>query len=276
MTTPAAPTGPPIACASANMTSRSLRTTGDRRLAGKVAIVTGAASGIGRASAKALCEQGAVVFLADVDTAACRRATVDLGLQPTRALQLDVSDPTAWHRAVELVIGATGRLDVLVNNAGVAGRGGIADADPQGWRQVMSINLDGVFYGMRAALPALRANAPSSIINVSSIAGLVGFKGSVAYSASKWGVQGLTRTAALELGADGVRVNSIHPGSVATPLTADLTRGIGQIPAGRVGEPEEIAALVVFLASDESRFINGAAIPVDGGETAGNNLRGLL
>lgn len=173
-------------------------------------------------------------------------------------------------------LSAFGKLDVLVNNAGIAGRGGVGDTDPALWRHVMAVNLDGVFYGMRAALPALRANETAAIINISSIAGLAGFKGAAAYSASKWGVHGLTKTAALELGAEGIRVNSIHPGSITTPLTEHLTRGIGQIPAGRTGLPEEVAGLVVHLASDESRFTNGASIPVDGGETAGNNIRGLI
>lgn len=143
-------------------------------------------------------------------------------------------------------------------------------------RQVMAVNLDGVFYGIRASLEHLRRNDTSAIVNVSSIAGLVGFKGAASYTASKWGVHGLTKTAALELGSEGVRVNSIHPGSIATPLTRHLTRGIGQIPAGRVGTPQDVADLIVHLASDDSRFVNGASITVDGGETAGNNLRGLL
>ena len=244
------------------------------RLAEKVVLVTGAASGIGLATARALVDHSARVILADVDDEEARKQAGRWGPHRARAVRLDVSDPAAWTDAIRATLDTFGRLDVLVNNAGVAGRGDVAEADPETWRQVMAVNLDGVCYGMQAALPALRANETSAIINISSIAGLVGFKGSAAYSASKWGVHGLTKTAALELGGDGVRVNSIHPGSIATPLTADLDRGIGQIPAGRVGQPEEIAALVVHLASDDARFINGASLAVDGGETAGNNLRG--
>ncbi|MGH3353776.1 MAG: SDR family NAD(P)-dependent oxidoreductase [Nocardioides sp.] len=246
------------------------------RVQDKVALVTGAASGIGLASARALAEQGARVVIADVADEAGLAQAEALGAEISRFVHLDVSDPGSWRNAVAETLDAFGKLDVLVNNAGIGGRGGVADIDPATWRAVMAVNLDGVFYGMSAALPALRANETASIVNISSIAGLTGFKGSAAYSASKWGVHGLTKTAALELGGEGVRVNSIHPGSIATPMTADLSRGIGQIPAGRTGLPEEVASVVVHLASDESRFTNGASIAVDGGETAGNNIRGLI
>lgn len=246
------------------------------RAAGKVVLVTGAASGIGRASVRALADEGALVVLADRDVVRGASLAAELGGDVAVFADLDVADPAAWEETVNVALTRFGRLDALVNSAGIAGSGGVAETEPTCWRQVMSVNLDGVFFGMRSALPALRKRETSSIVNISSIAGLVGFKGAAAYSASKWGVHGLTKTAAMELGEFGVRVNSIHPGSVATPLTENLTRGIGQIPAGRVGRPEEIAALVVHLVSDESRFTSGASIAVDGGETAGNNLRGLL
>lgn len=246
------------------------------RVDGKVALVTGAASGIGLATARALAHHGARVVLADLDHEAGATAVEELGPDNTSFAGLDVTDAASWRDAVAHTVSTFGTLDVLVNNAGIGGRGGVLETDPDTWRSVMAVNLDGVFYGMSAALPALRANETAAIINVSSIAGLVGFKGAAAYSASKWGVHGLTKTAALELGGENIRVNSIHPGSIATPLTANLKRGIGQIPAGRVGLPEEVANLVVYLASDESRFINGASIAIDGGETAGNNIRGRL
>lgn len=258
------------------MTQEQIATHAGVRVQGKVALVTGSASGIGLASARALAHEGARVVLADIDGDEARARSRDLGAEVAHGVELDVRDPQSWTVVVDDALNTFGNLDVLVNNAGIGGRGGVADTDPADWRNVMAVNLDGVFYGMRATLPALRTNATSSIINISSIAGLVGFKGAASYSASKWGVHGLTKTAALELGADGVRVNSIHPGSITTPLTENLTRGLGQIPAGRVGNTEEIASLVVYLASDESRFTNGTAIAVDGGETAGNNLRGLL
>lgn len=245
------------------------------RTAGRVVLVTGAASGIGWATAKALTAEGATVILADLAEEGRDRAT-QLGGPAAHFLHLDVADPDSWHQTIREIEFAHGRLDGLVNNAGIGGAGGLAETSPEAWRRVLSVNLDGVFYGMRAALPLLRVPETASIVNISSIAGLVGFKGSAAYAASKWGVHGLTKTAALELGGEGIRVNSIHPGSIATPLTAGLDRGIGQIPAGRVGRPEDIAALVVHLISDESRYTNGAAIAVDGGETAGNNIRGRI
>ena len=246
------------------------------RTAGKVALITGAASGIGWASAQALAAEGAHVVIADRDEELGRSRAAELGDDAAVFVPLDVSDPVSWDSAIDAGLTRFGVLDGLVNNAGIGGTGSVADTAPHSWRQVMSVNLDGVFYGMHAALPALCERRTASIVNVSSIAGLVGFKGSAAYAASKWGVHGLTKTAALELGEHGVRVNSVHPGSIATPLTANLERGIGQIPAGRVGCPEEIAALIVYLISDESRFTNGASIAVDGGETAGNNIRGVL
>lgn len=246
------------------------------RTAGRVVLVTGAASGIGWATSKALTAEGAHVVLADRDEVSGGQRAAELGDERALFTHLDVADPHAWDRAIKSAVRRFGRLDGLVNNAGIGGTGGVAETTADTWRRVMSVNLDGVFYGMRAAIPVLRARGAGSIVNISSIAGLVGFKGSAAYAASKWGVRGLTTTAALELGEHGIRVNSVHPGSIATPLTENLTRGIGQIPAGRVGHPDEIAALVVHLISDESRFTNGASIAVDGGETAGNALRGLL
>lgn len=246
------------------------------RTAGRVVLITGAASGIGWASAQALAAEGARIVIADRDEELGRCRAADLGDDTALFVHLDVSDAASWDSAIEAAVTRFARLDGLVNNAGIGGTGSVAETAPDSWRQVMSVNLDGVFYGMHAALPALREQKTASIVNISSIAGLVGFKGSAAYAASKWGVHGLTKTAALELGEHGVRVNSVHPGSIATPLTANLQRGIGQIPAGRVGRAEEIAALIVYLISDESRFTNGASIAVDGGETAGNNIRGVL
>ncbi|WP_029089429.1 SDR family NAD(P)-dependent oxidoreductase [Brevibacterium album] len=246
------------------------------RLHDKVALVSGAASGIGLATARRLTEEGACVVLADLDAETGASRAEELGTDRAHFAELDVTDPGSWAAVVHRSLDRFGQLDGLVNCAGVGGGGSLCETSEEDWRRVMSVNLDGVFFGMRAALPALLERETSSVVNISSIAGLVGFKGSAAYAASKWGVHGLTKTAALELGEHGVRVNSVHPGSIATPLTAGLTRGIGQIPAGRVGAPEEIAHLVVHLVSDESRFTNGASIAVDGGETAGNSLRGLL
>ena len=251
-------------------------TAGPGRVDGAVILVTGGASGIGWASARALVAEGARVVIADCDEELGRTRSDQLGEEVAHFVRLDVSDSSSWVNAVDTALKRFGRLTGLVNNAGIAGQGGLEDMDDDTWHKVMSVNLDGVFFGMRTCLPELTKNESASIVNISSIAGLVGFKGSPAYSASKWAVHGLTKTAALELGEQGVRVNAVHPGSIATPLTENLSRGIGQIPAGRVGQPEEIAPLIVYLISDESRFTNGASIAVDGGETAGNNIRGLV
>lgn len=186
---------------------------------------------------------------------------------------LNVTDMNSWTAAVAAAIERFGRLDILVNNAGIYTPGSVTDAELKAWYLTLDVDLNGTFLGMRAAIPELRKQETSSIINISSIAGLTGFKNRAAYSAAKWGVQGLTKTSALDYGPDGIRVNSVHPGSVQTPLTAGLKRGYGQIPAGRAAESEEISALIVYLASDESRFVSGASIAIDGGETAGNNLR---
>lgn len=246
------------------------------RAEGKVVLISGGASGIGWASARALAAEGARVVIGDRDTELGTARAEELGAEAGLFVQLDVADSASWARAVAAATDRFGGLTGLVNNAGIAGHGTVTDTSDETWRTVMSVNLDGVFYGMRESLSALSRNETASIVNISSIAGLVGFKGSPAYAASKWGVHGLTKTAALELGDRGIRVNSVHPGSIETPLTANLKRGIGQIPAGRVGQAEEIAALIVYLISDESLFTNGASIAVDGGETAGNNIRGAL
>ncbi|MCD1286081.1 MULTISPECIES: SDR family oxidoreductase [unclassified Brevibacterium] len=246
------------------------------RVDDKIVFVTGGASGIGWASARALCAEGARVIIADRDEELGRSRAEELGEDTAPFVRLDVADSASWAVAVDVAVNQFGGLTGLVNNAGIAGHGGLEDMDDDTWHTVMSVNLHGVFFGMRSCLPELKKNDSASIVSISSIAGLVGFKGSPAYSASKWAVHGLTKTAAMEFGDQGMRVNSVHPGSIATPLTANLARGIGQIPAGRVGWPEEVAALVVYLISDESRFTNGASIAVDGAETAGNNIRGVV
>lgn len=188
-------------------------------------------------------------------------------------VRLDVTDFDNWQRAVEATVDRFGKLDVLVNNAGIFTAGSAEDATLADWERTLAIDLTGTFYGTKAAVPHLKKNETSSIINISSIAGMTGFKNRAAYSAAKWGVQGLTKTSALDFGEYNIRVNAIHPGSVETPLTANLKRGYGQIPLGRAAQVEEISHLVVYLASDESTFATGGTFVLDGGETAGNNLR---
>lgn len=247
------------------------------RLTGKVALISGAAQGMGAAHARCLAAEGASVVLGDLQAEVAAGLADEInhvfGPSAACAVALDVIDLDSWLGAVESAVRRFGHLDVLVNNAGIFTRGSVTDAELSEWYRTIDIDLHGCFLGMRAAIPALRERQTSSIINVSSIAGLTGFKNRAAYSAAKWAVQGLTKTSAIDFGPDGIRVNSIHPGSVDTPLTADLKRGYGAIPAGRAAQVEEISSLVVYLASDESRFVNGASIAIDGGETAGNNLR---
>ena len=246
------------------------------RVAGKVALISGAARGMGASHARVLAEHGAKVVIGDLLEAEGRelaaKINADLGDDIALFVHLDVTDLDSWERAVSGAVDHFGRLDVLVNNAGIFTRGSVEEADVDEWRRTIEIDLTGNFLGMKAAVPHMKAGG-GSIINISSIAGLVGFKNRAAYAAAKWGVQGLTKTSALDLGPFGIRVNSVHPGSVKTPMTAGLRRGFGQIPLGRDAEVQEISDLILFLASDESRFMTGANLAIDGGETAGNNLR---
>jgi 3alpha(or 20beta)-hydroxysteroid dehydrogenase len=247
------------------------------RAAGKVALISGAAQGMGASHARVLAEAGACVVIGDLQHEAGRALAADinagLGREAACFAPLDVTSLQDWTAAVAGAVSEFGKLDVLVNNAGIYTPGNVLEASVENWTRTIDIDLTGTFLGMKASVPELKKQATSSIINVSSIAGLVGFKNRAAYAAAKWGVQGLTKTSALDFGADGIRVNSIHPGSVETPLTAGLQRGYGQVPAGRAAQVEEISSLVLYLASDESRFVSGASIAIDGGETAGNNLR---
>ena len=242
------------------------------RVAGKVALISGAARGMGASHARALAAQGAKVVIADLLADEGKALAYDIGEDDAMFVHLDVTDHASWTAAVGGAVDRFGRLDVLVNNAGIFTRGSVEEADVDEWRRTIDIDLTGNFLGMKAAVPAMKARG-GSIINISSIAGLVGFKNRAAYAAAKWGVQGLTKTSALDLGPYGIRVNSVHPGSVRTPMTAGLERGFGQIPLGRDADVQEISDLIVFLASDESSFMTGANIAIDGGETAGNNLR---
>lgn len=264
-------------------------------LAGRVALVTGAASGIGRASAIALAREGARVVVADVDerggTEVCRAIEADKG--KADFIALDVTDESAWSRAIEQVRARCGALHVLVNNAGICISAPLAELSLASWRRQLAVNLDGVFLGTKAALPLLAASGGGSIINVSSVAGLRGVPGLSGYCATKGGVRLFTKAVALECAQakNRVRVNSIHPGGIETPLWAKMAND-GQPPAAgdpaipeRMqaareaslsatplafnGTPDDIAAGVVYLASDEARFITGSELVIDGGAMAG-------
>ena len=241
------------------------------RLRGKVALVTGAAQGQGLAHVHALVQEGASVVIADILDAPGEALAQELGAQAVFA-HLDVRSDDDWKRAVDLALDSFGGLNVLINNAGVLVRGSIGEMTTEDWFTTIDINLTGAFRGIQAALPALRDAAPSSIINVSSTAGFLGFPGMSAYNASKFGLRGLTRSAAVELAPEGIRVNSIHPGNVQTAMIEDYDGGFEQVPQRRAARPDEISPLVVYLASDESSYCTGSEFLIDGGESAGHPI----
>lgn len=264
------------------------------RLAGKVALVTGAARGIGEAIAAAFVREGALVFASDLDAAAARATAARLG---TLALALDVREELAWVAAMAHVLDAAGRLDVLVNNAGITGlepgsSGTVAAHDPEhatlaDWHAVHRTNLDGVFLGCKHALRTMRrslgAGEQGAIVNISSRSGLVGVPAAAAYASSKAAVRNHTKSVALYCAEQGlaIRCNSIHPGAILTPMwepmlgqgaerEANLTALAADTPLRRFGTPAEVAAIAVLLASDESAYVTGAEFHVDGGLLAGS------
>ena len=247
------------------------------RLQGKVALVTGAASGQGAAEARLFAAEGAGVVVADVDGAGAAAVAASIG-DGALVCDLDVTDEAAWHAAVAAAVDRFGRVDVLVNNAGVGFTPRrLEDEDPDEHRRVLAVNLDGVYLGMRAVTGVMSAQGSGSIVNISSIDGIVGVAGMTSYAASKFAVTGMTRTAALELGPRGIRVNSIHPGVIHTPMVdaappetrARLQVVLDRQPIPRMGTPEEVAYLALYLASDESSYCTGAQFVVDGGHLAG-------
>ncbi|ALJ22162.1 SDR family NAD(P)-dependent oxidoreductase [Microbacterium sp. No. 7] len=245
--------------------------------AGSVAVVTGAASGIGRATARRLAEEGASVVVLDRDPDAAQQVVDELGADAALAIGLDVTDSAAVDAAFATAIERFGAVDYLVNAAGIAGRGGVEDTSDELWQRIMAVNVDGSFHTSRAFAQQLHIERPArAIVNISSQAGLTGLSARVSYVTSKHAIVGLTRSSAMDLAPHGVRVNAVAPGITRSAFTASLFedpavahRMNSMHPIGRVAEPEEIAAVIVFLLSDQASFVTGAIVPVDGGLTAG-------
>lgn len=247
------------------------------KLAGKVALITGGANGQGAATARLFAAEGAKVVVTDVAEEAGRRLVAEIGAQ-ARFVRLDVASEPEWVAAIAETKSAFGGLNVLVNNAGIISRKKIVDMSAETWRRVMDVNLTGAFYGMKHAAPLMRDSGGGAIVNVSSIGGLMAHFDAV-YGASKWGLRGLTKSAAMEFVDWKIRVNSIHPGQIegtsfvaqAVPGHVETTRRV--IPMGRQGTPDETANLMLFLCCDDSSFITGAEIAIDGGFSAGAIMR---
>jgi 3alpha(or 20beta)-hydroxysteroid dehydrogenase len=238
------------------------------RLAGKVALVSGGARGMGASHVRSLVAQGAKVVLGDILDAEGELVAKEAG-DAARYIHLDVTQPDDWASAVSLAAAEFGGVDVLVNNAGIINVGLIEDYELSEWHRILDINLTGVFLGIRAVTPTMKAAGRGSIINISSIEGMAGTIACHGYTATKFAVRGLTKSTALELGPCGIRVNSIHPGLIKTPMTEWVPEDIFQTALGRAAEPVEVSNLVVYLASDESSYSTGSEFIVDGGCVAG-------
>jgi 3alpha(or 20beta)-hydroxysteroid dehydrogenase len=250
------------------------------RLDGKIAIISGGARGQGEAEVRLFAAEGAKVVFGDVLHDEGEAVAADVGPN-VHYIPLDVTDPGAWQKAVDETTSRYGPPNVLVNNAGILLFGvSMVDTSLDDYMRVINVNQVGVFLGMKHTVPAMIEAGGGSIVNISSTNGMAGYGGTVAYTASKFAVRGMTKNAALELGQHGIRVNSIHPGGVDTAMTAPDTLGdaisdedraatFAMLPLGRVGQPEEIARLAIYLASDESSYSTGAEFIADGGMLAG-------
>jgi len=244
-------------------------------LNGKVALITGAARGQGAAEARLFASRGAKVMLCDLLDAEGQAVAAEIGANAAY-MHLDVTSESEWKQVVEATVARFGKLDVLINNAGIVKVTPLEQCPTDEYLQVIQVNQVGVFLGMREVVEPMKKAGGGSIVNISSIDGLIGMTGGTAYCASKFAVRGMTKVAALELGKHGIRVNSIHPGGILTPmvtgagLNPELAGEIfGKVPLKRIGQPEEIATLAAYLASDDASYSTGSEFIADGGLTAG-------
>jgi 3alpha(or 20beta)-hydroxysteroid dehydrogenase len=248
----------------------------DQRMKDKVVLLTGATGGLGRATAARLADEGARVVVTDLDEQACKTLATGLAGGPHLAARLDVADEAEWIETAGVVLHEYGRLDALVNNAGIGSIATVEEETVEHWNAVMSVDSTGVWLGMKHLGPVIAASGGGSIVNLSSILGTVGGLGnSAAYHAAKGAVRTLTKNAALHWATSGVRVNSVHPGFIGTPELLERYEGtprhaamLANTPVGRLGTGEEIAAVVAFLVSDDSTFVTGSEVYADGGYTA--------
>ena len=247
------------------------------RVEGKVALISGGAGGIGAATAKLLAEEGAAVVIADIleDEGQATESSISEAGGRALFVNLDVTSEESWNNAVRSAVSSFGKLDILVNNAGVSHRAGVEETTSEAWDNVMDVNVKGVFLGTKAVIPEMRKAGGGSIINISSIYGLVGSVTSAAYHSSKGAVRIFNKSTAIQYASENIRANSVHPGFVDSPMTRAHhdnpnihKERVAKMPLGRMGEPEDIAAGILYLASDESSFVTGAELVIDGGMTA--------
>jgi 3alpha(or 20beta)-hydroxysteroid dehydrogenase len=237
------------------------------RVDDKVALISGGARGMGASHAGLLVSEGAKVVIGDVLDDEGQALASELG-DAARYVHLDVTQPSEWAAAVSTAVQEFGKLNVLVNNAGIINYGPLKTFDLGKWQRILDVNVTGTLLGIQAVVDPMIATGGGSIVNVSSIEGLRGAAWVHGYVTSKWAVRGLTKSAALELAPNNIRVNSIHPGFIRTAMTAKLPQDLLNIPLGRPGEPQDVSAFVLFLASDESSYATAAEFVIDGGLVA--------